>query len=270
MNEKKKGNGAERKTSEILKEYMAKMNISQTELAKLCTAKGYQVTQSSVSKVINNTKKMSIEECRAFCDALNISADILLFPNTRRTMSTDSFFLLSDEERQSAKGILGEYTLFFASTAEEERKRIIDGNLKLYEGDACIHAEIDINIRNSDPKHYKGYLRIGNPATVAYIIVKRMPQGEISVLAFRYRDFQKERMQCRTALCLTTSAGEKKEPLIHRVALIRRGTVSESVKEALINGISVFLKTDICYRLEVGEDMKMYQQLTGIREEEYE
>lgn len=270
MNVKGEGKEGTWEASDVLRACMEKKGISQAELVRLCTEKGYQITQGSVSRVLTKKKKMSLEECRAFCDVLNISADMFLFSDTRTTMSEDSFFLLSDREMSSAKGILGDYDLFFASTAQEEKNRIIDGELKLYYGKSCIHANIDIHIKNSAPKKYKGYLWIGSQAPVAYIIVKKQGRGEISVVAFRYRKFEAVPMKCRTALCLTTSAGEKKEPVVHRIALIRRGTMPKSARDALVQDIFVFLKNDVCCHLEVEEDMKMYRRFTGAEEAEYE
>ena len=54
--EKKNGLDAET-VVDTIKDCMQRKNISQTELLKRCKEKGYLITQSGVSKVLNKTKK---------------------------------------------------------------------------------------------------------------------------------------------------------------------------------------------------------------------
>lgn len=220
----KKMEVAEQKTEgQILQECLSKNNINQRELSELCIKKGYPVSQGSISKILSGKKKMSLEECRAFCMVFGISADKFIFPEKFASKEKrDSFFLLEKDALKEAELLVGDYQIFFMSTANDEYK-ILDGILRLTLLDFCVSADIEINVRGEKKKDYHGFLYFSSQWTVAYIVVKNSETGEISVLALRYRRFTIESMQCRIALCLTTSAGEQKNPVIHRMLLFRDG-----------------------------------------------
>lgn len=259
--EKKNGFDAET-VVDIIKDCMQRKNISQTELLKRCKEKGYFITQSSVSKVLSKTKKISIEEFKAFCDALKLSADELFWGTQKKCVKENAFFLLDKNAIDSAQGILGQYDMYFASTAIEENL-LIKGSLNLYCGESCVLAEASIQAKNTMQKQYTGYLWIGNSGKVAYIILKKVPSGEMSVLAIRYREFQVEKMKCRGALCLTTSAGEMKDPVAHPVVLIRHEWICKYNKSELYKKIHKILKEEweSAFYFRGDRDIEIYQYL---------
>lgn len=260
--EKKNGLDAET-VVDTIKDCMQRKNISQTELLKRCKEKGYLITQSGVSKVLNKTKKISVEEFKAFCDVLKLSADELFFGTQKKCVKEDAFFLLDKNTIDSVKGILGQYDMYFASTAIEENL-LIKGSLNLYCKESCVLAEASIQAKNTMQKQYTGYLWIGNPRKVAYIILKQVPFGEMSVLAIRYREFQVEKMKCRGALCLTTSAGEMKDPIAHSVVLIRHEWIRKHDSSGLDEKIHEILKSEewgSAFYFRGDRDIEIYQYL---------
>lgn len=260
----------EQEVCHIIKTHFDRCNINQTEFVKRCIKNGYHITQGSISRVLAGKKKISVEEMRAFCDVLKIPAEVLLFPNMQRFSSEEDFFLLPEREIESVDGVLGDYDIYFMSTAKEENDVMNQGTLRLFSGNNCVHAEVEISLKDSTSKKYRGYLWIAEQGTVAYVIVKRMPEGEISVVAFRYRKFEKKSMRCRSAVCLTTSAGEKKDPVFHYLALIRAGAVTEEVRERLAKELQKELRKSPSQYLEVEGDMDMYQWLSDLGEVQYE
>lgn len=246
----------------VLKEYLKKSGMNQNELVYRCCERGYSISQSSLSKVLSGQKKMSLEECKAFCDVLKISADELLFGSEWAAHNSDAFFLLSRKNLEYAKALLGEYKIYYSSTAAEEGGRLIEGRLRLCQKGEWIQAVVLIQVNKESEKAYEGYLMINREWPVAYIVLKRMITDEISVLALRYREFLHEAMKCRMALCLTTGAGEKKNPVAHQVALFRKNEVQDN--REFLQSVETYLKKSPHSYLDVEDDVGIYQLMKSI------
>lgn len=251
-----------------LKKYLEDHHISQADLLRLCKKKGRSVSQGNLSKVLSGQKKISVEECMAFCKALDISADMLLFSDSDRSRRrSEGFFSLPEEMLPAVSGMLGEYEILYASTAAEEEGSLIDGSLKLYQKNQSVYAQVEIRTGHSVTKKYKGFFVVYPYFPTAYIMVKNKESGEICMMALRYRAFNVENMLCRMALCLTTSAGEKKQPIAHRMILVRKGQIAEKAAyEKWKKDASSFLKEDKGFQLEREEDMALFQMLRKIKE----
>lgn len=254
----------------ILKQYLEEHDISQADLIRLCEEKGHAISQANLSKVLSNQKKMSVEECISLCTALDISADKLLLPDSYQSRKrSEVFFSLTAETILSMKGLLGEYHIMYESTAAEENGSLIDGSLKLYQENQFVYARIIIHAGQSVVKKYEGQFVISQGFPTAYIIVKNNETGEVCMAALRFRPFNVENMQCRMALCLTTSAGEKRQPIAHRMILVRKERFSEKeTYENLKKSVSSFLKEERGFQLEREEDMALFQVIQKIKENE--
>ncbi len=245
----------------VLKDYLDKRKITQTALLGMCQKKGYHITQGSLSKVISGKKKMSLDECVAICDVLNISTDMLLFSQRRVQEENDSFFLLENQDIQGLQCILGEYFIVFLSTAEEEDSKLIEGRLHLYVERQKVCAQVNIFLEGTDMKEYMGFVWRGKNWPVAYIITKRIKTGEMAIIALRLRDFSSKKMKCRMSLCLTTCAGEKKEPISYYVALVRKNPIMSKkwvhIREELVQWLH---QTKAC-RLSIDDDIELFRQM---------
>lgn len=249
----------------VLKEYLEEYHWTQSDLLKRCQEKGHQITQGSLSKVLSGKKKMSLDECTAFCDALDISADEFLFPERRSTSADAAFFLLSDEEALDAECMTGVYNVFFESTAKEEEGKAVTGTLHLVRDRSRIRAELAIYTAKV-LKRYAGFLWRKKDWPVAYIIVKRAETGEVATLALRNRSFTVAEMQGRVAVCLSTSAGEQKDPILQHIALVRQSDVADMIFKENVNSENVeeivkWLKGKESLRLEMKEDIEFFKQL---------
>lgn len=249
----------------VLKEYLEKHHLTQNELLKRCQEKGYRITQGSLSKVLSGKKKMSLDECAAFCDVLDISADEFLFSERRSTSEDAAFFLLSDEDALDAESMTGVYSVFFESTAKEEEGKAVTGTLHLVRDHSRIRAELAICTAKT-LKRYAGFLWRKKDWPVAYIIVKRAETGEVATFALRNRSFSVAEMQGRVAVCLSTSAGEQKDPILQHVALVRQCDLADMIFEENVNIENVeeivkWLKGKESLRLEMKEDIEFFKQL---------
>ena len=70
------------------------------------------------------------------------------------------------------------------------------------------------------------------------------------------------------ALCITTSAGEKKEPIVHRIVLIRESELKGKDQDMVVKSVGIMLSGEKpAERLEIDSDLKLFQMIQGFKGE---
>ena len=84
-------------------------------------------------------------------------------------------------------------------------------------------------------KKYEGQF-FASPLGVAYCVLINNEWKELSLISFRHRTFFLKKVKCRAGLAVTISAGEKKEPVVHKLAIYRAEyNLTEAQKQKVIN-----------------------------------
>lgn len=223
---------------ERIKTLIQKKKLSQAELHRMCNLHGYKITQPEISKLISGTQHLNLYQLIAFSDVLGVSANHLIDEQLsfQKVQVTGSSFALDPDEDEFA-GYLGSYHTIFKSTSPFDEK-ILHGRITFLPVDRAklcgALLELDTGETDGEGKRvlkvYQGQLIISKKMGVAYCILVNEKIGEISMIAFRHRNFFVKQAECRMGLVLTVSAGEKKEPVTHRIFLSRKEQDKQSLK----------------------------------------
>lgn len=216
-----------------------KRRIRQVELLALCKKIGMPVSQPDISRIYAGKKTLSLYQCAALCKVLNMPMDFLVWGEDKsRVDFCDPHGAegLHDEGRE-LKWYLGEYYFYYLSTASGEDK-ILKGKLNIEQENEFCSLTMLLNTGVKDMrgewicKEYSGRILVSSALGVAYLILKSEAIGEICMLCFRHRNYSIQDMECRIGLVLTASAGESKEPTVHKSLLVRC-PLSDEQSEAL-------------------------------------
>ena len=219
------------KIIEKINEAMIKANINQKKLSNET-----DISQSTLSKLLSNKSKFTIEQLVKICLALEINISNLVSFNNLGITFTDNVYstnyiadsdnLVCDIRRPAFKGYVGnKYFIYFYSTVDSENK-IINGTFELYasEDKRCkINLEIytgQIDVLGQKiTKKYTGDMIISIPLSSCYCILLNKEIGEMCFLNFHHMFLLSQNMLCRVGTVLTTSSGENRRPTIHRIVL---------------------------------------------------
>lgn len=215
--------------------------LSQTDLQRLCIMQGYQISQPEISKLFSGAQHLNLYQFIAFSDVLGIPADYLIDEDAglRRIQVGEASFVIDSTEDAFA-GYLGTYHTVFMSTSPFETK-VLHGEISFapMKNARICGAVFKLNTGERDEngkciyKFYQGQLIISRKLNVAYCILVNEKIGEISVIEFRHRNFLVKQAECRLGLVLTVTAGERKEPVTHRIFLSRSSLDDQNLEKIL-------------------------------------
>lgn len=204
-------------------------HITQKQLASFTG-----INQSTISKLLANKSKLTVEQLVKISIALKTDISELVTLESKNLNSMDNIYSSIDEndnlvcntKRSAYKGYLNnEYSIYFYSTVSSENKLIhgklclndTDENrcrisLKLYTGKIDISGE-------KITKNYTGDMIISIPLSSCYCILVNQSIGEMCFLIFHHMFLFNHEMMCRVGACLTTSSGENRRPTLHRMII---------------------------------------------------
>lgn len=225
--------------------------ITQEALRQKCRKEGIIISQTDISRIINyhknvdkngakdlSTSALNLINVAYICKVLNIDINRVLFGDET---SLDSSVIVSDifsENKgvfsthvtdKAFKGYIGRYYCYFLSTISVEKSPIhavMNIEKDNFSNECKVTFSIYANksgIKGRIAKEYKGRMIISTLQDACYCIVYNPEYGEIGMINFYHRFFlTSEVLQCRVAAALTTSAGDRRRPTVHRLLLCRR------------------------------------------------
>jgi len=123
---------AEQAAKQNAKKKQEEKQIKQTELLDLCKEKGYNISQSELSRILSNKISLSLYSALALCDALDLDLNLLFHSGKIRNngfhLSKEVF--ITDPEQSEIKNYLGVYHTLFHGTDSREEK-LLRGRLEL-------------------------------------------------------------------------------------------------------------------------------------------
>lgn len=220
----------------IVKE-LKRRNVRQVELLTLCKEVGMPISQPDISRIFSGKKTLSLYQCAAVCKALDMPMDFFVWGEEggREDFCNPHHAESLHDAGKELTCYNGEYYFYYLSTASGEDK-ILKGRLQIYQkkefGEICLRINTGLKNHREEwiYKEYSGRILVSTSLGVAYLILKSEKIGEICMLCLRHRNYNIQGMECRIALALTTSAGDAKEPAIHRALLLREGLSDEQAE----------------------------------------
>lgn len=242
-------------------------HISQKALVGMCQNAGFDISQPEVSRLINGKNMITLYQAIAFSKVLNVPLEKLIEktieqPTVQLKVSGNKF-LTDPSSAKEFSSLLGKYYVAFHSTASDEDK-ILEGELVFTESSSeriCLaFFKLDTGDRdvsgNALYKKYQGQLLIAQSVDTAYCLLASEQIGEICMIEFRYRNFQVRKLDCRLGLVITVSAGDLKQPSVHKL-FFSRTPMNGKKKNTIIQML----------RLDAGKFLVSQQTLLNIKEE---
>lgn len=212
---------------------MEKLDIKQTDLLTIASNKGFSLKQSTLSKMLSpDCSNMALTNIVDIANALDLNLNELLSydDSTKITIpknfnkKTNESLLIHRADSVQMRAYINSFNTYFFPTKSSDH-RILKGHLRFYpssDNSKCL-AQFSFKTGKFDDnnvpieKKYDGELILSPTMSVAYCFLKNDEIGEISFLLFKYIPILYEKLICRVALVLTSSAGDHRMPTVHRM-----------------------------------------------------
>lgn len=204
-------------------------NLQQAQVLELCRSKGYTLSQSELSRILAGKVTLGAYQVVALCDSLGLEINEVMQLKqskvNRIEFSAESF--ITNPRNREMMPYLGTYSVIFRSTDMQDDK-ILTGRLFIYEEEEAVcQARLSLDTGEQDMqgdailKKYRGQFFISKQLGIAYCLLTNNSWGELCLVEFKHRSFLLKQVESRVGLVLTTSSGEKKQPVIHKMLVYR-------------------------------------------------
>ena len=215
-----------------IKQEMKRQNLSQEDLANLCTkkikekdphAKG--ISQSSISNILKKPSSATLSNLLKICDGLDLSL-FAIFRSINTSLATNNNALLYKISNPAFKGYSSESEMYiyFLSTESNHADELICAELEMgdfYHTNECIvRLQIDTNQHNKNEhtpnyKKYQGNMIIYHNASI-FIHLLSCDSGDVWSLIFNHGDLNTNPLTCSLGCAVTLSSGKgHRYPTIH-------------------------------------------------------
>ena len=215
------------------------IDVSQNRLKDILENAGLNINQGNISKYLNGKQDIPLSFIIKICELYNISIielasspadfqqqhiyasnnNILAYPVILGKQFT------TNPNDGEFNGYLQKYYCYFFPTLSNEDK-LLTGELELNNKQNYCQALFTLKTNSKSQnqpitKHYCGYAMLSKMVGACYIILGSDDEGELNFISFRHFTLRHQLLDCRMAIVLTTSAGERHFPTAHRMLLSR-------------------------------------------------
>lgn len=226
-------------SSRILNAVSSK-NITQKQIIKLCLAKGYAISQPTLSKLLSGSSMPSTYQLIQICDALELNLNEVLSLDSNVKVSITENIDLFNEKKKSFfitdatdidfHGYVGSYYVYFYPTKNSNDDFFIPGQLKIFPDPITSKCKVELKFETGKVdinnkaivKFYTGNATLSLAMQTIYCELKSEEIGEITYLLFQYNYIAYEQLECRLATVITASSGIKRLPTMHRLLITRK------------------------------------------------
>lgn len=229
--------------------YMEENSISQEKLASLCRDNGYNIGQSTISRLCSRQRRVTVFYLHALTSSLGITMDELIGRkkkgiHLKKIMSesksevTEFFSVNPIKEYPDFRGYLGDFYIYFISAQINGNEKINRGRLTIEHknGESYCYAGMKIKSSVLDYKgenvykYYQGQFIISKVQNTAYLVLIGEGNGDIMVVACRHQIWTELNMQCRIATVLSSGIAEDFGPSIYKMVISRKALQEEEVE----------------------------------------
>lgn len=218
------------------------------------------ISTSTLSKLLKNQSKLSLEMAYTISKVLEININTLLseelnnFDNPQtladygtqdlsESFGDDQEFLIANPQRKAFRGIITEegecYFFYTKPTISNEKKGFLKGQLYLTPSEdkrSCTaHLELKTGKKdkngNDIVKEYFGSVLISLPTKSCYINLISKKYSDAAFLVFSHMFLNDEKLLTRLVGCLTTSAGDNRRPVYAKAVISRVALDEHALKE---------------------------------------
>lgn len=238
---------------------MEKENINQAKLLTMAKNHGYDLRQSTLSKILSDSASMNIPNIVQIANTLNVnlndllsesdSLDVRTYQESEPTSGQSRLIRRSDSLEM--RPYLNSYYTYFFPTPSSSGDSILSGRIRFEHSEdksKCI-AKFSFETGKRDSqnkaivKEYEGDLILSPTMSAAYCTLISEEIGEISYILFNYIPIIYEDLYCRVALVLTASAGANRMPTVHRMIITKEELTSKEL--SIVKGQLYLNKSEI-------------------------
>lgn len=220
---------------------MNAMNLNQRQVLAMCMEKGYEISQSMLSKTLSGSSCQMLPVVQ-ICDVLGLELSETLSLNPeqkislKRAESQTSSQIITDVRDVAFRGYKGDYHAYFYTTQNEDY--IHHGIFSLKEDLKTHQCIVDFRFKtgennadgNEIEKHYTGTASYSSSMRTIYCDIRSEDIGEISYLLFHYDFLAYQNLECRLATVITVSSGVKRLPTMLKLLLTRKELSEEELE----------------------------------------
>lgn len=222
--------------------------VSIKRLEEMLDEAGYHMDSNTIGRLKRGERDLKVNELLMFSKVFKFSPEEVLRDEEQSAGHTfipvaEGFFC--DPNLPEFNGYLGDYRCWFYSTAQEEKGRLIGGQLSLKRtvteaGQGYCKASVLLSLENEREKNFEGTAVISRLGVI-WITLTAADKGDFSVIALRYRPFDSDCI-CRMGLVLTVSAGDLKIPAVGKIFIARMNCSDENA-ESILSVLKMELST---------------------------
>ena len=213
-----------------LKEAMKLMNLSQTDLRELCRKEGLELSQPSMSRILNGSDRLDSYKIVILCKILKLQPNKLLSldSNTDINKRSNDFPIITDTADDRFQGYMGKYYGYFYST--ENCDTIHKGDFLFYPdkdtGNCLVSFSFDTGKTNVDDepvnKIFKGTAKLNTKlGAICCEMTSQDKSGDVSYIIFKWHYIANQKCECRIGMVVTICAGLKRLPVAHKLLICR-------------------------------------------------
>lgn len=229
--------------------YMEENGISQEKLASLCRDKGYNISQSTISRLCSRQRRVTVFYLHALTSSLGITMDELIarkktsihldrMMDERKSRVIEFFSVNPIKEYSDFRGYMGDYYVYFISSQTNGNEKISMGRLTIEHKSEDCYCYAGLKIKSSVLSHkgenaykyYQGQFIISKVQNTAYMLLVGEGNGDIMVAACRHQVWAEMNMQCRIAMVLSSGIAEDLGPSIYKMVLSRKALMEEELE----------------------------------------
>ena len=208
---------------------------SQVDLINLCSDLGLDISQSSLSRMLNGVEKPDVYKMAIVCQALEIEPNELLSFEIEEDINmplVESSFI-TDATDKKFKGYMGKYYGYFYST--ENNDTIHFGRFEFYKDPSTKRCRVSFcfetgqsNINNEPVcKKFIGTAKISDTlGAICCELTAQDASGDLAYIIFKHDFMVNQQCECRIGMVVTICAGLKRLPVAHKLLICRQKLTS--------------------------------------------
>lgn len=200
-------------------------NLTHRDIAELCSKKGLNVAQTTISKMFSKPSSTTISTLLKICDGLELNLNTIFhaMENMKTAGKNNESRFRYDIKEDAFARYPGKYHIFFLSTAPNTEIKLVQGILKLgdmhYSGECT--ASLCINTGDLDDNGKPGYKYFEGRLTysttgIMFCSLTCARYGDMWLLTFPHVKLNIKALSCTMGCAATSCSGPIAYPAIHR------------------------------------------------------
>ncbi len=214
-----------------LKYAMTMRGLTQVDLIEKCRNLGLDISQSTLSRLLNGADRPDVYKVAIVCQALELEPNDLLSFDIKDNlcMSLVESSFITDATDKKFNGYMGKYYGYFYST--ENNDTIHFGEFEFYKDTSTKRCRVSFSFEtgksniNNEPvrKMFIGTAKISDTlGAICCELTAQDTSGDLAYIIFKFDYILNQQCECRIGMVVTICAGLKRLPVAHKLLMCRQ------------------------------------------------